>query len=427
MEYKVTQKEKNTVEIRFEVSVEDTKPFLEQAAKKLSETTTIPGFRPGHATYTEVEKRVGAMKILEEALESIARKFYVEAVMTEKLEPVGSPSFDVEKLAPGNPIIFKMTVSLLPTITKLIDYKTLKVKHQPIEIKDEEVGAVLSDIQKMQTKEVRATRPVEGTDHVVVELEISKDGKPIEGGTAKNHHLIMSEPYYILGFTDQLKGMKEGEEKSFTLPFPEEHYKKDLADKPVDLKVKISEVYERQSPPLDDELAKMIGKTTLAELRELVKENLKIEKEGKEDQRLEREMLDKIVEGSQFEDVPDLLVNEEVERMRHELEHNVAKQGMEWGQYLQHLGKTEAQLKLEFAPQAVRRIKTMLVIREIAKQEDIKVTEEEIDKELDRVADCYKDDKETREQLYSPQYRDQFTIILKNQKTITRLKEIMVQ
>lgn len=427
MRHTIKKLEKNTVEITIELSPEEVQPYLLEAAERISKSMNIPGFRPGNAPYKIVEQKVGAMKVFEEALETIVRKSYIEAVLAEKLDTLGAPHIDVEKMAPGNPLVFKTTVALLPNVTKLADYRSTKNARKTITVSDDEVNRFLRDIQKSRTIETRANEPITATDRAVIDMEISREKVPLEGGSTKGHSVSMDESYYIPGFTNELLGMKEAEEKSFTLTFPAEHYQKMMAGKPADFHVTIREIYRREPPTLDDTFAKSLGQSSLEEVRKLLRDNLLREKTQKEEERMEIELLNKIVDGSQFDDIPDLLVNEEIERMRLELERGVAEQGLEWKQYLDQIKKTEAQVKLDFAPQAIRRVKIALIVREVAKKENVSVSEKEIDEELDRIASLYEKDPETKNQVYSPEHRDDFANVLKNRKTVSRLKELIVK
>lgn len=424
MQHTIKKLPKSQIEITIEVPTEEYRTDLEGAAQTLAAKTKIPGFRPGHAPYAEVEKRFGAMKILEEALELIVRRSYLSVIMEEKIETIGSPHISVSKMAPGNPLVFTLTATVLPAVTRLADYTKLRIVQKPIEVADADVDLILKDIQKMQTRETRATRPIEERDRVVLDLDISRERLPLEGGQVKGHVVIMDEPYYIPGLTDELRGLREGEEKTFSLNFPATHYQKHLAGQLADFRVKINEVYERSYPEVNDALAQSLGKPTLAELKDLLRENIKREKASKESERQELELLDQVIASSQFEDVPDLLVNQEVNRMCRELEHGVAEQGLEWKDYLTQIKKSEADLKLEFSPQAIRRVKTLLAVREVAEREKITVTDQEVDHELDRIAAHYKDDPETKKQIFSPEHREQVAAMLKNRKTIARLKEL---
>lgn len=427
MQHTVLRLPKNAVEIEIELSPEELTPYLEEAARRISEKTVIPGFRSGHAPYALVAKKVGDSRILEEALEFVVRKSYVEVVLAEKLETLGSPRIDVLKLAPGNPLVFKATAALLPAVTTLADYRGIRFERKPVAVSDDEVDRFVRELQKMRVEEIRENRPVTSTDRVVIDLSISKAGVPIDGGATKGHSVLMDETYYIPGFSEELLGLLEGAERTFTLSFPTEHYNKALAGSPADFHVTVREIYRRTAPALDDGFAKRVGAPTLAELRDLLRTNLTREKAEKEEERIELELLGKVVDGSTFDDIPDLLVNEEIGRMRHELERGVAAQGLEWRDYLARIKKTEAELKLDFAPQAIRRVKTALVVRELAKKEGITLDETEIDRELDRQATYYEKDPGMRAKIYAPEYREEVAHVLKNRKTVARLMELVAK
>ncbi|MBI4280826.1 trigger factor [Candidatus Uhrbacteria bacterium] len=426
MQYTQKKLPKNCLEITFEVSEKELRPYLEAAGQRLSKNQNIPGFRPGHTPLLIVEKRVGAGRILEEALEPVVQHFYAQIIEKEQLATVGSPAIDLKKCAPGNPLVITATVALLPAVTELIDYRGLHCERKTITVSEGEVDQVLRDLQKMQTREERINRPLTATDKAIIDLAISRQGVPLEGGASQGHTVLMDEPYYIPGFTAGLLGMREGEQKTFTLTFPENHYQKTLAGKPADFAVTVKEIYDRKPPTLDDTFAQSLGKPTLIEVKKLLTDNLTKEKTQKEEQRLETELLQKIVAASQFENIPDLLVNEEVERMRQELEQAVAQQGLEWKEYLGQIKKSEADLKLSLAAQAIQRIKTTLAIRQIAKQEQVTVTDEEIDQELAAIASRYPN-AEIQQKIFDPHHRSYLALVLKNRKVLSLLKTLALK
>ncbi len=421
--------EKNQVKLTFTVSAEEAKPYMEEAAKAISQQTKIPGFRPGKADYEVVKQRVGEMKLLEEALQSIIRKSFVSAVLEHDIDTVGSPQIDVGKLAPGNDIEFTAVVTKMPQTTELADFAKLTVKKQTPEVKDEEIDTALRDVQRMQTKEVRGTAEEAVTieDKVVVSMNMKLEGVPVEGGQSPNHAIYLNEDYYIPGLKDQVVGLKEGEEKTFTLPFPENHVQDMLAGKDVEFEVKVKELFHLQPPELDDEFAKGLGMKDMAMLRETVQKNLLTEKEGEARASEEREMLEAVAKKSKFEDIPDLLINEEIHKMIEELKRAVESQGLEFDTYLQNMNKTLPQMKIDFSPQALMRIKVALAMRAVAKQEKIAVEEAELDAELDRIAEQYKENKEAQQQIFSPQHRDYMEQILRNRKVIEFLRGAMVK
>jgi len=418
---------KSMVEFSFTVSQEEADPFLKAAAERLAQKSSIPGFRPGKAPYDMIKQRVGEMAILEEALEPIVRANYTKAVMKESIDTVGSPEINVEKLAPGNPISFKVKAALIPEIEKLGDYKSKQIERKKVEVEENRVDKTIEDLAKMQTKEKAVDRPATKEDKIVIDMEISQGGVVVEGGQSPNFQVYLSEKNYIPGMTDELVGLKPGEERKFQLKFPEEHFQKNLAGKNVDIKVKANQIFELEPPKIDDEFAKSIGQPDLKSLRELIQANLVKEAEAEQDRHIEHQLFDELIKNSRFGDIPELLVNEEVNKMLHELEHNAAHQGMKFDDYLGAVKKTVADLKMEFTPEAIRRIKAALLMRVISDKENINVTDEEVDKELDRIAENYKDNDEARKQIFSPEYRDYVAGSIQNQKTIQLLKENMIK
>ena len=188
------EKEKNAVKLTFTVSVEEQQPFLEMAAEHISEHSTIPGFRPGKAGYDIVKQRVGEGKIMEEALEKMVRKFYIDAILSHEIDSVGSPKIDVEKMAPGNELVFTAEITRMPRVIELADWKKLSVQAKVPTVTDEEVDLALKDLTRMQTKEVRAAADavVSETDKAVISMDMKKEGVPVEGGQAQNHSVYLS-------------------------------------------------------------------------------------------------------------------------------------------------------------------------------------------------------------------------------------------
>lgn len=419
---------KNTLKLTITVPADEVRPYMEEAAARLSETAKIPGFRPGKAGYDIVKQRLGEMKILEEALEPIVRKTYTEAIMGNKLETVGSPHIDVEKLVPGNDVVFTAEVARMPAVTRLADYRKIKVAAKPAAATDADVEQALNDLRRMQTKEVRAKAGVQasGTDKVVISIDMKKGNVPVEGGQSPNHSVYLGEEHYIPGMKDQIAGLKEGDKKSFVLPFPKDHTSKHLAGTDVGFDIAVKEIYHLETPGIDDAFAAALGQKDLATMKGLIKGNLEKEKIAEEGRRVEKELLEKVAADSRFEDIPDLLLNEEINKMTFELQRAVEEQGLDFDAYLQNIKKTIADLKMDFTPQALMRIKVALLLKEIFKKENLQVEGKEIDEELDELASRY-EDKETKLQIYSPTYRDYIETMLKNRKSIKFLTDAALQ
>lgn len=422
-ETKITYLPKSEVKIEFVVSLDEARPYIDEAVRDLSTSQPIPGFRPGKATYDDAKRSYGEMRILETALERIVRSFYVKTVLTENVDTVGSPEVAVDQLTPGQPIKFNVIAPIAPQVTAFPDLKKCSVTVKPAVVEDKQVEDAIEEMRRMRRTEARVDRPATLEDLVIIDLEMMKDHVILEGGSGRDYRVFLNEAHYIPGLTKELEGIKEGEERKFTLKFPEEHFQKHLAGQPVDFTAKAKGVFELKVPEIDDTFAKGVGIDTVKELREKLKENMMLETKHKVDEAAEIEMLEKLVDDSAFTEVPDLLVNEEIRRMISELEHGVEEQGMKWPDYLASIKKTPDELKLNFSPQAVRRIKTAILIKNLAKREKITVPEEELDAEADRIlAGVKPGDMETKERVTSPDFREYMAIQMRNRKTLEWLK-----
>ena len=415
--------EKNQLTLEIEISAEELKPYLDQAVLFLSRETKVQGFRPEKVPYEILKQKTGEMAIYEKAAELAIEKTYPKIIKQENSETIGSPQISVIKLAPGNPFVYKATVSLMPHV-KLGDYKKIKVERKKIKVEEKKVDDALRDLQKMQTKEKLVRRPGGREDKIVVDMDLFIDKVPLEGGQTKNHAICLNEPYYVPGITDQLVGASEGEIKEFTLPFPKEHFQKNLAGRNVDFKIQIKSVFELEHPPLDDNFAKTLGQNSLDDLKKIIRQNLSQESENREEARLEEEILKQIVAASRFDDIPETLINSEAHKMVHELEDGLAERGVNFHDYLENIKRTEKELLLDFAPRAVLRIKTALVIKEIAAGEKIEASNEEISQEVEQLLKLYKDEPELLERVQSKESKEYLGNIVKNRKAVKLLKDL---
>lgn len=413
---------KSEAELTITVAPTDYQHAMEHAAARISERAGIKGFRPGKAPYEIVKQQIGEIKIMEEALEHIVQENFFEAVQKEKLETVGMPKISIEKMAPGNDLIFKAVVALLPKI-KLADLSKIKVEKKEQKIDQKQIDEVLENLRKMQRQEKIKNGPAAKEDKIVIDMNMFIDKVPMEGGQAKDHQIYLSEGHYIKGLDEQLIGLKKDDEKEFTLPFPADHYQKQFAGKNVDFKIKVKDVFELTYPEFNDEFAKKLGQESLAKLTELLQKNLLDEANRKEGQRLEIEILEKIMTGSTFEELPEILINSEKQKMFHELKHSLEQQGVGIDQYLKDLKKTEEQIFADFAEQAEKRAKAALVSRQIALENKIEVEPKEMEEEIKIIKTSYGDDKNIEENLKRREVLDTIATMIQNRKVIKWLKE----
>ncbi len=417
------------VEISIELSSEELKPYLEKSAVKISETAKIEGFRPGKAPYNIIKEKFGEMAILQEAIDDIISKTYYQAVVENKLISIGQPKIDIEKMAPENPFSYKATVAVLPKVT-LGDFSKIKLKREEIKITEDKIDQVVEEIRKMRSSQEKVDRAAQSGDALKIDFDVYRDGVPIEHGKSQDYSITLGEGKFIPGFEDNLIGMKAGEEKEFKLKFPEEYFEKSLAGKPAEFKVKIKEVNEVKLPKLTDDFAKMVsgGKyDKIADMKAGIAENLKEEETAKQEQRLEIALLEEAVKVCEFEELPEVLVHEEIHRMIHELEDSIAMKGLNFDDYLKSIGKTVEELEKGMEPQAELRAKTSILAREIYQQQKFEVTPDEVEKEIAEIASRYPANPDVVKQLNSEMYKDYLKNSLGNKKVIEYLKELVIK
>lgn len=408
---------KNQIELNIEVSLEEIKPHLEKTAIRLASKTNIPGFRPGKAPYDLVKAKLGEMTIWQEALNSILAQTFYQAVQEHQLKTVGQPDIKIDKLAPGNPLVYTAKVSLLPEVV-LGDWQKSEVKKTEIKVSQEDLDKTFAQLQEMQVAENKVERVANNGDKVELDFEVSIDKVLIEGGKSTKYPIVLGEGKMIPGFEEKIIGSKAGDDLEFELKFPDKYFQNNLAGKLANFKVKVLAVYERKLPELNDQFSKNIGFENMAALEKQLKENIQKDKEAKEKQRLERMAIEAVVKTTTIDDLPEGLIHSELHKMIHELQQNVQQQGLDFVGYLKSIGKTYDQLEKEFEPQAQERIKASLTLRKIAETENIITSEEEIDQEVKKQEEMYKDNPQALKDIKTPDYRQYLQNFLTNQKVI---------
>ena len=424
MKVELKKIEKSQVVLHIEVSVEEMNPHLQKAAARIAEELKFPGFRPGKAPYDIVKQRIGEMGILQEAADSIVGKTVFEAIKENKLVTIGQPKIEIDKLAPGNPMIYKATVAILPKVT-VGDLKTINLTRGKIEVKKEKIDDIVNNIAKMRAKETKVERAAIKGDKLDINFDITLDKVLIEHGQYKNYAIVLGEGRFIPGFEDNLIGIKAGETKVFSLTFPENYHAKNLAGKKCEFTTVCNLVNELILPEINDEFAKTISGGKFADveaMRKAVEENIHQEEEFAGEQKLELEMLTKLAEISTIEELPEVLIDGEVHKMIHELEHQVTENGLKFDEYLTSIKRTSEQLEKEVRPEAEKRVKIAIITREIFQEQKIDVTEEEIKKQIDELVAHYGNNPEARQQMESPAYRDYIINRIGNKKVIEYLK-----
>lgn len=417
---------KSEIEVIVTIEPSEYEKDMTEAAERLSQRAAVKGFRPGKAPYDFIKQQMGENKILEEALEGIIQRTFFEIVKEEKFDTVGMPKINIEKMVPGNDIVYKAIIALVPKI-KIIDLKKIKAENKKIEITEEELNKVLDDLRKMQTKEVSKTGKSQKEDKVLIDMDMFIGGVLVEGGQTKNHHVYLNEEHYIPGLKEQLLELNKDDTKEFTLRFPKNHYQKHLADKDVDFKIKVNDVFELTLPELNEEFAKKLGQESVEKLKELLKENMIKEAQMKENQRIEADILEQIIEKSEFEEIPQVLIDSEKRKMFYELKHDLEHHGIDMEQYLKDIKKTEEQIFKDFEEQSQKRVKAALVSRQIAVDNKIKVEKEDLDKELELIKKTYAHDEKILENIKRPEVIDNIIGTIQNRKVLEYLKAEVIK
>lgn len=412
---------KSQVELTIELSVEEVQPYVEKAAKRIAQDVDIKGFRKGKVPYDVLKQNVGEATIYEEAFNDIVEETYKQAIEQEKLIVVGRANIDLEKIAPGNPVVYKATVPLLPKLT-LGDYKNLKAKKENVKLDEKKLKKTITDLRRMRAKEKLVNREAKKGDKVELDFEVKVGGVVIEGGKAEKQSLTVGEEKFIPGFEDEVLGMQKGEEKDFELHFPKD-YKKGLAGKKANFHVKVHEVYEVELPELNEEFAKELNFDSVKHLTGEIEKNIMRELEEEAQQKFELAALEEIAEKSEIAELPDQLLDEEVEKMIAELKHDTGQQGVKFEDYLTHLGKGEADLRKDMRKSAEKRIVAAIIMREIATVENITVSAADVDKELVELKKLYEQLPEAMAQIDSPAQRTRIENRLIHQKTFEAVEK----
>lgn len=422
MEHTFKKLKNSEIELTITVTPAEYDKHMKKAAERISLRSAIKGFRKGHAPFEIVKREIGEMHVMNEALEPILQESFYTAVMEEKLDTIGMPKVSVEKIAPGNDLVYKAVVALLPVVT-LPKLEKIEVVHKAKPVTETDIDDVITNLTKMQATEVVKEGKATKEDKVVIDMDLLLDGVPIEGGQAKDYQVYLSENQHIPGFNDALLGVTKGEEKEFDIPFPKDYYNKMLAGNTGHFKTKVKEVYTRVFPEVNDEFAKKVGQESVIKLRELLQSNMEHEALHKADEVAEIEMFDALIDKSKFEEIPEVLVDAERKKMFYELKRDLEKNGVTIDQYLLDLKKSEEDIQKDFTEQATKRAKAALVSRQIAKDENLLVSETELNEEIEKMKKEYKDHPEYLENLTKVEVRDSVRTYLVNRKVINFLRE----
>lgn len=391
MSFKVeNMEEKNMVKLVIEATAEEFEAGLNTAFNKNKNKISVPGFRKGKAPRKMVEKLYGTEIFYEDAANAIIPDAYAKAADESELEIVSQPKINVVQIEAGKPFIFEAVVAVKPEV-ELGQYKGVEVEKCDTEVTDADVEEELKKVQDQNSRTVSVEdRAVKDGDMTVIDFEGFIDGEAFDGGKGENYPLTIGSHSFIDTFEEQMIGMNIGEEKELNVTFPEDYHAENLKGKPATFKVTVKEIKEKQLPELDDDFAQDVSDfDTLAEYKDDLKKKIAERKESEAKAKKESEAIEKVVEAAKM-DIPQAMIDTQVNRMLEDFAMRLQQQGLSVEQYFQYTGMTADKIMEEMKPEAVKRIKNSLVLEAVAKAENIEVSEEEFEAELQKMADMYK-------------------------------------
>ncbi|WP_353452800.1 trigger factor [Staphylococcus coagulans] len=384
------KKEGNQGLLQVTVPAEEVDKALDQAFKKVVKQINVPGFRKGKVPRQIFEQRFGVEALYQDAVDILLPKAYSEAVVEADINPVDQPEIEVTQIEKGKPFTFDATVTVEPEV-QLGDYKGLEITKQATELTDEELEQTIEQrLEAMADMVIKEDGQVEEGDTVNLDFDGYVDGEQFEGGQADGYDLEIGSGMFIPGFEEQLVGLKVGEEKEVEVTFPEEYHAEELAGKPATFKTKINEIKTKEVPELDDELANELDSE--ADNVEQYKENLRkqlTEQKQTDAENLQKEEAITLATDNATVDIPEAMIKTEEDRMVQEFAQRLQQQGLNIETYFQISGQSEEDLRGQMKDDAEQRVKTNLTLAAIAEAENIEVSEEDVDKELQNMSEQF--------------------------------------
>ncbi|MBE6153049.1 MAG: trigger factor [Firmicutes bacterium] len=387
-------KAKNVHEITLKVEGNEWEQEIEKAFKKVSQKIKVDGFRPGKAPRAMVEKKYGKEALYMDAVDNIVQERYTKVILDSKLEPVVQPKVDIKSVSEkGVELVFTITTRPEVNIKK---YKDLGIKKEEVKVTKKEAEEKVIELQKQYAEIVIKEGKVENGDTAVIDFEGFNDGVAFEGGKGANYPLEIGSHTFIPGFEEQLVGMNKDEEKDINVTFPKDYPSEELKGKEVVFKVKVREIKTKTLPELNEEFFLDLGMEdvkTKDELIEKMKEEIKAEKEYQAENKYVDALLDEIIKNTEV-DLPEEFIENEVHRMLHQFEDNIKMQGLTLEQYCEFIKTDIRSIEEQMKPEAIKRVKSRLILEEIAGLEKIEITNEEAEHEAEHMATHYQMTKE---------------------------------
>ena len=427
MSLQVEKLEHSMAKLTIEVAAEDVEKALQAAYLKQRGKLSIPGFRKGKVPRQMIEKMYGPEIFYDEAANHMVPDAYGKAYDECELEITSQPEITVVQLEKGKPFIFTAEVAIKPEVT-LGEYKGLKVEKTSTRVTQKEVDEEIEKERERNARTIEVTdRAVADKDMVTMDFEGFVDGEAFEGGKGTDYPLTIGSGTFIPGFEEQLIGAEIEKELDVNVTFPEDYHVENLAGKPAVFKCTVHTIKTKELPDLDDEFASEVSECdTLDEYKDEVKKKIKERKENEAKEKKENQAVEKAVENAQME-IPKPMLDLQVRQMADDFARRMQQQGLSMEQYFQFTGMTAERMMSELEPQAEKRIKTRLVLEAIAEAENIEVSDERLDEELQKMADAYQMEIDKLKEFMGDSEKTQIKADIAVQEAVTLLVEAGVE
>jgi len=425
MKAKAEKIENSQVVLEIEVDPEEEEHSLEEAYRRLVKKAEIPGFRKGKAPRAMFERFIGRDVLLQEAMERLVPQLLARAIEEQEIEPIDQPEVEIIQT---DPVVFKATVPISPTV-ELGDYKEIRIPKDPVEVTDEEVNRVIDRLREEQAPWSPVERPVQLGDLVTMDVEGKIGEEALDKREGIQYQVFADFAFPVPGFSEKLVGMEQGKEAEFTISFPADHERSELAGQECWFKVLIGEIKEKKLPELDDEFAKSVGEEfeSLDALRERIAANLRGMAEEQATRGYEEQVIDAVV-GQANVEFPPVLIERDIDGMIGEQERELRANRMSLEDYLARTQMSPEQLREELRPLATKRVTRSLVLSKVMEEEAIEVGDEELDVEVEAMAQTAGDKGDELRQFFkSPLGRQSLERTLLTRNTVRRMVEMAAE
>ena len=418
MSVQVENLEKNTAKLTIEVPAEKFEEAVQHSYNKNKGKFNIPGFRKGKAPFNMIKKMYGVGVFYEDAVDEVIDASYPDAAKESGLEIVSRPSISIEEIEEGKAFVYTAVVAVKPEVT-LGEYKGVEVQKTKSDVTEEDIETEIKRAREKNSRLITVEdRGVEDGDQVTIDFDGSVDGKRFEGGKAEDYPLTIGSHTFIDNFEEQLIGKTTGEECEVNVTFPAEYHVEELKNKPAVFKVKVKEIQRKELPEANDEFASEVSDfDTMEEYKKDLTEKLQAEKIEAAKTADEDKVVAKVIENATME-IPDQMVEEQVNGMVNDYARRLESQGISFKQYVEITGMTAEKIGEQMKPQAIKRIQTRLVLEAVVKAENIQADDAAVEEQFDKMAEDFKMDKEQIKGMFGEEQMAQLKEDLAVQKAI---------